>query len=176
LFQCNFFQSSHKWSLLYRYCRFALHGGNGIVYPDGEAVASSGVTGLTATLQAGTLSNGAGIAYQGVEPLSWTAGNTTYAPMKEDHAAMLAMLSSLTATELTSAKLSATFSDVLLGPNRDGQFPATKLGLKVSTLTATQKALVLAAMKPWVNDADDVPAAALLKIYEAELDKTYISG
>jgi hypothetical protein len=49
------------------------------------------------------------------------------------------MLSSLTAIQLTSAKLSATCSDVLLRPNKDGQFPATKLGIKVSALTTAQK-------------------------------------
>jgi hypothetical protein len=37
-------------------------GGNGIAYPEGNAVASSGVTGLKATLSAGTLANGSGTA------------------------------------------------------------------------------------------------------------------
>ncbi|RYY87522.1 MAG: hypothetical protein EOO15_11690 [Chitinophagaceae bacterium] len=35
-------------------------GGNGLAYPQGSAVASTGVTGLTATLQASTLANGNG--------------------------------------------------------------------------------------------------------------------
>lgn len=35
-------------------------GGNGIAYPTGSPIASTGVTGLTATLQAGTLATGAG--------------------------------------------------------------------------------------------------------------------
>ena len=37
-------------------------GGNGAAYPEGTAVASSGVTGLTAKLSAGTLENGSGSA------------------------------------------------------------------------------------------------------------------
>ncbi|WP_185126881.1 hypothetical protein [Chryseobacterium lactis] len=37
------------------------NGGNGGTYPAGSAIASTGVTGLTATLQGGTLSNGGGL-------------------------------------------------------------------------------------------------------------------
>jgi len=37
-------------------------GGNGVTYPEGNAIASSGVTGLTATLSAGTLTSGSGTA------------------------------------------------------------------------------------------------------------------
>ena len=114
-------------------------------------------------------------SHQGIEPKSWTTGSTTYAPMKTEQAAMVSMLASLTTTELASAKLSATFSDVLLGPNKDGQFPSTKVGLAVSTLTADQKALILAAMKPWTQDVDDESGTSMLAIYESELDQTYIS-
>ena len=114
-------------------------------------------------------------SHQGVEPLTWTTSGTTYAPLQSDHAAMLAMLSSLSTTELATAKLTSTFNDVVLGPGKDGQFPATKLGLKCSALTATQKTLVINAMKPWVQDADDASGASLLAVYTNELDNTYIS-
>ncbi len=114
-------------------------------------------------------------SHQGVEPLSFTSSGTTYAPLKSEHAGMLAMLSSLSTTELASAKLSTSFSDVALGPGKDGQFPATKLGLKCSNLTAAQKTLVINAMKPWLQDADDASGAALLAVYTSEIDNTYIS-
>ena len=114
-------------------------------------------------------------SHQGVEPLSFTSSGTTYAPLKSEHAGMLAMLCSLSTTELTSAKLSTSFSDVALGPGKDGQFPATKLGLKCSNLTAAQKTLVINAMKPWLQDADDASGAALLAVYTSEIDNTYIS-
>ena len=126
-----------------------------------------------------TYSNGAVVSttpsHQGVEPKSWTSNGTTFAPLNTEHDAMIAMLASLSSTQLAAAKLTATFSDVLLGPNKDGQFPATKQGLAVSTLTDAQKALVLAAIKPWTQDADDATGTALLKIYENELNSTYIA-
>ena len=114
-------------------------------------------------------------SHQGIEPKTWTTGSTTYAPMAVEHDAMAAMLASLTTAQLASAKLSTTFSDVSLGPNKDGQFPTTKLGVAVSTLSDAQKLLVLAAMKPWTNDVDDATGTANLKLYENELTGTYIS-
>ena len=114
-------------------------------------------------------------SHQGIEPKTWTTSGTTYAPLKTEHDAMAAMLASLTTAQLASAKLSATFSDVSLGPNKDGQFPATKVGVAVSSLTDAQKLLVLAAMKPWTQDVDDATGSAMLKTYENELSGTYIA-
>ncbi len=118
---------------------------------------------------------GASPSHQGIEPKSWTSNSTTYAPLKSEQAAMAAMLAGLTTTQLSSAKLSSTFSDVVLGPGADGEFPATKVGLAVSTLTTTQKALVMAAIKPWLQDVDDATGTSLLATYESELDQTYIA-
>lgn len=118
---------------------------------------------------------GASPFFIGVEPKTWTSGSTTYAPLKNNQATMAAMLASLSATQLTTAKLNSTFSDVVLGPGSDGKFPSTKLGIKVSTLSTDQKALVLAAIKPWIQNVDDATAASLLATYTSELDNTYIS-
>jgi hypothetical protein len=126
-----------------------------------------------------TFSNGAMVSatplHQGVEPRSWTTSGTTYAPLNQEHDAMIAMLASLSTAQLATAKLTTTFGDVLLGPGKDGQFPATKLGLAVSTLTDAQKQLVLAAIRPWTQDVGDAFGAALLAIYTNELNSTYIS-
>ena len=113
--------------------------------------------------------------HTGVEPTAWTTKEASYAPLNGDHEGLVAMLASLSDEQLTSAQLSETFSDILVGPGEDGQFPATKVGLPVSDLNDEQRALVLAAMKPWVQDADAATAAELLAIYEQELDETYIS-
>ncbi len=123
----------------------------------------------------GGVVTGASPSHQGIEPKSWTSGSTTYAPLKTEQAVMAAMLGGLTSTQLASAKLSSTFSDVVLGPGADGEFPSSKVGLAVSTLTTTQKALVLAAMKPWLQDVDDASGTSLLATYESELDQTYIA-
>ncbi|MFG2961144.1 DUF3500 domain-containing protein [Streptomyces sp. NPDC048291] len=119
---------------------------------------------------------GASPYFTGVEPSSWTTTDgTTVAPLNRFRDGMLKLTASLSTAELAEAKLSESFSDVLLGPNKDGDFPETKEGIKVSELSPKQKKLVLAAMRPWVADADDATAAKLMKTYAKELDQTYIS-
>ncbi|MEU1519197.1 DUF3500 domain-containing protein [Streptomyces sp. NPDC005811] len=113
--------------------------------------------------------------FVGVEPTSWTDDGTTYAPLSGMYDAMSAMVSSLSSDELTEAKLSESFSDVLLGPDDDGDFPTTKEGLAVGELTDDQQELVLNAIEPWVDVADDTTAASVLSTYKSELDETYIS-
>jgi hypothetical protein len=120
--------------------------------------------------------------FEGVEPLTFTTTNanvlpagTVCAPLSNEAAGMLAMLNGLTAAQKTTARLTQTFSDVVLGPNQDGNFPATKVGVAVSTLTAAQQALVVEAMRPWVQDADDATAASLMTTYTNQLAGTYIA-
>jgi hypothetical protein len=119
---------------------------------------------------------GASPFFSGIEPTSWTADDgTTYEPMAAFRDGMLALTGSLTTEQLAAAKLSESFGDVLLGPGSDGEFPATKEGLKVSELSPRQQKLVLAAIHPWVADVDDATAKQLMKTYAKELKDTYIS-
>jgi hypothetical protein len=85
------------------------------------------------------------------------------------------MLKGLSTTELTTARLTSTFSDLLLGPGKDGQFPTAKSGIKVGDLTLDKKNLVLNAIKTYVQDLDDLNAAAILSKYTLELEDTYIA-
>ncbi len=125
---------------------------------------------------------GASPKFEGVEPLSFTTANanvfptgTTLAPQAQEQAGMLAMISGLTTAQKATALLSQTFSDIVVGPQKDGQFPATKVGLQCSQLTAAQQQLVMNAMAPWVKDSDDATSAALLTKYQSQLANTYIS-
>ncbi|MFT4229342.1 MAG: DUF3500 domain-containing protein [Microbacterium sp.] len=112
----------------------------------------------------------------GVEPTSWTDDDgTSYAPLDIMKDAVEAMITSLSSDELSQAKLSESFTDVLMGPDQDGAFPETKSGIAVSSLSDDQQQLVLAAMTPWVSIVDDQSAEDLLAVYESELDETYIS-
>jgi Protein of unknown function (DUF3500)/Secretion system C-terminal sorting domain len=99
----------------------------------------------------------------------------SYQPMLQELAAFSSMLTGLSAAEQNTAKLSSTFTDLLLGPGKDWQFPTTRVGLKVGDLSADKKALVIAAIKTYVNDLEDATATAILNKYTAELDNTYIA-
>lgn len=118
---------------------------------------------------------GASPFHVGVEPTSWTdSDGASHAPLEDMKTAMVAMLAGLSTAEQAKAKISATYSDIVLGPGADGKFPTAKQGLVASGLTADQKKLILAAIKPWVVNADDATATSLMSTYESEIDKTYI--
>jgi hypothetical protein len=119
---------------------------------------------------------GATPAFRGVEPFAaFTLNGTTNQPLVQEKDALSAMLTGLSTTEQATAKLSSTFSDLVVGPQQDGNFPATAVGIKGSALSASEKALVLAAIKTYVYDIDDADAATILAKYTNELDNTYIS-
>ncbi|MFJ9894763.1 DUF3500 domain-containing protein [Streptomyces sp. NPDC091280] len=113
--------------------------------------------------------------FAGVEPVSWTDDGTTYAPLSGMHDGLVSMLEGLTDDELAEAELADTTTDVVLGPDDDGDFPTTKEGIAASELTDDQQQLILDAITPWVEAADDTTAAATLSTYKSELDDTYIS-
>ncbi|GAA3974932.1 DUF3500 domain-containing protein [Mucilaginibacter dorajii] len=114
-------------------------------------------------------------SFRGIEPKSFTTSGVTYTPMGVKSTAMAAMLASFTTSQLATAKLTSSFSDVVLGPGQDGQFPSTKVGIAGSALTTAQQALVVEAMKAWVYDTDDLSAASVISTYTNELSGTYIS-
>ncbi len=127
---------------------------------------------------ANTYTNGALVAatphFEGVEPVTFTTDSATYAPISQEKDAFVAVLASLSATELATAKSSSTFSGVVLGPGTDWQFPTAQSGLQCNSLTAAQKTLVLNAIKTFVYDVDDADAATIFATYTSEIDNTYI--
>lgn len=115
-------------------------------------------------------------AFRGVEPAAVVSANSkSYQPFEQERAAFAALLTGLTTAEQSTAKLSGTYSDILLGPGKDGSFPSTKSGLQVGALTSSQQALVLEAIKLYVNDLEASYAASILATYSSELSSTYIS-
>ena len=115
-------------------------------------------------------------SFRGVEPIApVTVHGRTHHSVEQERQAFAEMLGSLTKPQQDAARLSATFRDVLLGPGQDGQFPATKQGLKVGELTAVQKKLVLNAIKLYVNDLDPATVAPVLASYTTDLDNTYVA-
>lgn len=119
---------------------------------------------------------GATPAFRGIEPngdFSWES--TNYNALKVKEAAFTAMLAGLSTDQLATAKLSDTFSDLVLGPGNDWAFPTDRVGVQVSTLSSTQRKLVLAAIAGYVNDLADADATTVLARYESELADTYVA-
>lgn len=112
--------------------------------------------------------------FKGVEPFStFTWNSKSNQPIQQEQKALSAMLTGLSTSELATAKLSSTYSDLVCGPGADWSFPTTSSGLKCSSLTSAQKALVLAAIATYTNDVAD--NTAIMAKYTNELDNTYIA-
>ena len=132
-------------------------------------------TAFSNTYKDGVLT-GATPSFRGVEPFTtFTWNGKSNQPLQSEQAAFAAMLSGLSSSEQATAKLSATYSDLLVGPQKDGTFPATPSGIKCSNLSAAEKALVLNAIRTYVYDVDDANAATIMAKYTSELDNTYVS-
>jgi hypothetical protein len=115
-------------------------------------------------------------SHQGVEPTKWTTSSgTVITPLADEESAMATMLASFSSSELTSAKISGTFSDCLMIPgSTTNTFPTTKEGIQVSSLNSTAQANILLAMERWVEDLDSATAATFMQIYTNELSSTYV--
>jgi hypothetical protein len=137
--------------------------------------------------------------FVGVEPPNWTVAadgtvtvtsNATsagkaHAPMERQRGAVYNLAEAIYADSATSAaaKLSGTFTDVLMGAsgNSDGNFktlayPTSARGLQYSAMNAAQKAYVRAAIEAWVDTQAADVASTLLGTYLSDdaLADTYV--
>jgi hypothetical protein len=137
--------------------------------------------------------------FVGVEPPNWNvaadgtvtvtgnagAAGTAHAPLEKQRAAVYNLAEAIYADSSTSAaaKLSGTFSDVVMGAsgNSDGNFktlsyPTSARGLQYSAMNATQKAYVRTAIEAWVNTQAADVASTLLGEYlsDTALASTYV--
>ena len=108
------------------------------------------------------------------QPTNWKDDQgKEHAPLAPMRDAMHGLVNSLTPEQSKRAKLDASFSDVYVGPGKDGKFPAISEGVPVSELSDASKDFVKKAIAAWTGDS---PQAALFReIYDAELDKIKVS-
>ena len=119
---------------------------------------------------------GATPSFRAIEPFAeFTINGTTNQPLIQEKDALSAMLTSLSSSELATAKLSASYNDLIAGPQNDNSFPNTASGIAASALTSAQQDLILAAIATYADDISDDEAAAIMTTYTSELDDTYIS-
>jgi hypothetical protein len=115
-------------------------------------------------------------SFRGVEPMTpIDANGRHYQPMEQERLAFRNILDALSENELATAKLSETFSDILLGPGKDNAFPLKKTGLKVGLLSKDIQKMVLRAISLYVKDLSSNEANDILATYSKELNETYIA-
>jgi Protein of unknown function (DUF3500) len=113
--------------------------------------------------------------FAGVEPpRTFRLGAKSYAPMKDEVAAVFGAARSLTPSQRAKARLSETFDDVLVGPQEDGQFPA-KRGIRVGSLSAAQQTIVTKAIRAYVGDMPTAQANARMRLYKSQYSRTRLA-
>jgi hypothetical protein len=113
--------------------------------------------------------------FAGVEPARpFEVDGRTYAPMADETAALFGAVRSLDSTQLKQARLSQRFDDVLVGPQKDGQFPRRQ-GIRVSNLSASQQRFVTRAIRSYVGDMPTREANARMKTYERQYSRTSLA-
>ena len=95
--------------------------------------------------------------------------------MAQEQAAFAAMFAGLSAAESTKAKLPQTYTDIIVGPQRDDNFPTTRAGLRVGDVSQDKRDLVMRAIETYVRDVDPPNADAILAKYRADLGETHIA-
>lgn len=119
---------------------------------------------------------GATPSFRGVEPFATFRENgRDNAPMAQEQAAFAAMLSALSPAEQVKAKLGQTYTDIIVGPQRDSSFPSTRAGIRVGDLSEATRSLVMRAIDTYVADVDPPDAATILARYRAELAETFVA-
>jgi hypothetical protein len=117
--------------------------------------------------------------FMGLEPKTFTYASVAYDPLGDEKTAFATTLASLSSTELSTAYLSSSFSDIVMSPGETNggtaTFPAVALGQAISSLSTTQKANILTVIDKYTGDMDDATHAYMYALYESELDQSYIS-
>ena len=130
---------------------------------------------LSSTYKDGAMA-GATPSFRGVEPFTtFNEHGRDTAPMAQEHHAFATVLMALSPAEQAKARLSQTFTDVIVGPQLDNNFPGTKAGVRAGDLSGKQRALLLQAIGTYVGDLSQPDAIAILAKYNRELADTWLS-
>jgi Protein of unknown function (DUF3500) len=109
--------------------------------------------------------------FTGTEPSNFIIDKKDYRPMKQEAAAVFGLLPKLP----SSAKLSESFDDVLVGPQKDGQFPSKHSGVKVTKLSASARKYVTRLITSYVADVPPAIAKPLIARYKKQYSHTYVA-
>ncbi len=117
-------------------------------------------------------------ALPGVQPASYTFNGRTVRPIGDEFDLSYALLSALTAAQRGTAVVSASTSDLALGPGQDGVTLLPE-GLKASDMTAAQRAIMLDLIGKSVNIIHDDASATKMASVRANItnptNATYFS-
>jgi Protein of unknown function (DUF3500) len=128
-------------------------GGNGAAYSAGSAIASTGVTGLTATLTAATLASGAGNATFAITGTPSAAGTAAFAISVGGQSCTLSLTVSAATTSTTSGSAWSIDTDIANIVKAAEAFKAT---LSSTQVAALQYSYTKAQAQKWSNFPESI--------------------
>ena len=112
--------------------------------------------------------------FKGSQPVSYESQGTTVRAMGTLSDNFFKIFTSMDATAQAAAKLDGQFSDLVMGPQSDTDYPTTA-GTAYGDLTGDQQALVKQVIQGYVADYAGALADPLVALYESQLSDTKVS-
>ena len=112
--------------------------------------------------------------HTGAQPASYSVEGRTVRPLGGENDKAFALINALNADQQKQAILGYEVRNLVLGPGTDGKTIAPE-GVVASTLTSTQRAMLVDLVREWVDILGDEAAAAKMKEIQAGLADTYFA-
>jgi Protein of unknown function (DUF3500) len=110
----------------------------------------------------------------GAQPALYTANGKTVRPLGGESDKALALLNNLSEEQRKQAILSFQMADLVLGPGQDGKVIQPE-GLKGSSMSEAQRAMMLDVISEWSSIVHESAAAARLAELKAGLNDTWFA-
>jgi hypothetical protein len=110
----------------------------------------------------------------GAQPALFTLNGKTVRPLAGESDKGLALVNALDESQKRQAILNYRISDLVLGPGQDGKIIQPE-GLKGSSMTEKQRAMMLDVMMEWAGIVNETSTAIRLAELKSELNETWFA-
>jgi hypothetical protein len=110
----------------------------------------------------------------GAQPSVYKRGDKIVRVLAEENDTAFALLDALTEAQRKQAVLNYQVNDLILGPGQAGKQIAPE-GLKASSMTDKQKAMLVNVISQWAGIVNDAYAKARMAEIDADLNQTYFA-
>jgi hypothetical protein len=113
-------------------------------------------------------------SHTGAQPTKFTFDGQTVRPLGNENDKAFALVNALNTAERKQAILDYQVADTVLGPGHDGEVIQPE-GIRASSLSAGQRAMLVDLMSEWVRIINDRAAEAKMAEIQANLADTYFA-
>jgi hypothetical protein len=110
----------------------------------------------------------------GAQPALYTSNGKTVRPLGQESDKALALLKALDENQRKQAILSYRLADLVLGPGQDGKTIQPE-GLKASSMSDRQRAMLLDLISEWAGIIHESAAAARMAELKADINETWFA-